>query len=526
MSVKELRFATNARDEMVRGVDTLVNAVKVTLGPKGRNVMLEVAGGLPRITKDGAAVAQEIEAADRFKNVGIQLVKEVAARTHDLAGDGTTTATVLAGAIFRAGCKSVAAGMNPLDLKRGIDKAVEAVVSDLARMAKQVRTNAEISQVATVSANGEKAIGKMIAEAMEKVGRTGVITVEDGTALETELEVVDGMQFDRGFLSAYFVTDTDRMTADFANPYILIHDQTLSNMAPLLPLLEAVNKSARPLLIIAGDVEGDALATLVVNKLRGSLKVAAVKAPGYGDRRKDWLGDIATLTGGIVVTSDTGMTLESVTLAALGQARRVIVDGDSTTIVHGKGEKAAIAARREQLRRQIEQADAGDDADRLKARLGQLGGGVAVIHVGGISEVAMRDRKSRIDDALNATRAAVAEGIVAGGGVALMRASRRLSQLNAPNRDQQAGIDIIRRALIAPLRQIADNAGDDGAVVCGRVAESHQENFGYDAQTARYVDMLKVGIVDPTKVVRIALQDAASIAGLLITTEAVVVDGR
>jgi len=524
MAAKEVKFGADARDRMLRGVEVLANAVKITLGPKGRNVILDKPYGAPRITKDGVTVAKQIELKDKFENMGAQLVKEVASNTNELAGDGTTTATVLAAAIMRAGCKSVAAGMNPMDLKRGIDKAVEAVAANLVKMAKKVKTNEEIAQVATVSANGDKAIGEIIARAMEKVGKEGVITVEESKGLETELEVVEGMQFDRGYLSAYFITNTERMIVELENPYILIHEKKLSSLQPLLPILEAVAKSARPLLIVAEEIEGEALATLVVNKLRGGLKVAAVKAPGFGDRRKAMLEDIATLTAGAVISEDIGIKLENVTLEMLGQAKLVTIDKDNTTIIDGAGKKSEIAARCDQLRAQIEETTSDYDKEKIQERLAKLVGGVAVIKIGGSTEIEVKEKKDRVDDALNATRAAVEEGVVPGGGVALLRASMLLTKVVTSNDDQEAGVEIVRRALIMPLRQIAENAGEDGAVIAGKVGASKDANFGYDAQNGTYVDMVKTGIIDPTKVVRIALQDAASIAGLLITTEAMIGD--
>jgi chaperonin GroEL len=498
----------------------------MTLRPFGPKVIFTAfaSTSTPRITKDGVTVAKEIELKDKFENMGAQLVKEVASNTNELAGDGTTTATVLAAAIIREGCKSVAAGMNPMDLKRGIDKAVEVVVQDLAKMSKKVITSEEIAQVATVSANGEKTIGEIIAKAMEKVGKEGVITVEEAKGLDTELDVVEGMQFDRGYLSAYFITNAERMIVELENPYILIHEKKLSNLQPLLPVLEAVVKAGRPLLIVAEEIEGEALATLVVNKLRGGLKVAAVKAPGFGDRRKAMLDDIATLTAGDVISEDVGIKLENVTLAMLGQAKLVTIDKDNTTIIDGAGKKSAIAARCDQLRAQIEETTSDYDKEKLQERLAKLAGGVAVIKIGGATEIEVKEKKDRVDDALNATRAAVEEGIVPGGGVALLRASKLLGKMATSNDDQKVGVEIVRRALVMPLRQIAQNAGEDGAVIAGKVSESKDMNFGYDAQNGAYVDMVKMGIIDPTKVVRIALQDAASVAGLLITTEAMIGD--
>ncbi len=524
MAAKDVKFGPDARDRMLRGVDILANAVKVTLGPKGRNVVIEKSFGAPRITKDGVTVAKEIELKDKFENMGAQMVKEVASKTNDLAGDGTTTATVLAQAIVREGAKSVAAGMNPMDLKRGIDKAVELVVADLEKMSKKIKTNEEIAQVGSISANGERDIGDLIAKAMAKVGKEGVITVEEAKGLDTELDVVEGMQFDRGYLSPYFITNADKMTVELQNPYILIHEKKLSDLQPLLPILEAVVQSSRPLLIIAEDIEGQALATLVVNKLRGGLKVAAVKAPGFGDRRKAMLEDIATLTAGDVISEDLGIKLESVTIQMLGQAKQVTIDKDNTTIVDGAGKKADINARCEQIRRQIDDTTSDYDKEKLQERLAKIAGGVAVIRVGGATEVEVKERKDRVDDALHATRAAVEEGIVPGGGVALLRASKNLGKVDSANDDQRVGVEIVRRALAVPLRQIAENAGEDGAVIAGKVSESKDVNFGFDAQSGKYVDMVKAGIVDPTKVVRVALQDAASVAGLLITTEAMVAD--
>ena len=522
MPAKDVKFGADARTLMLRGVETLADAVKVTLGPKGRNVLLEKSYGSPRITKDGVTVAKEIDLTDPYENMGAQLVKEVASHTNELAGDGTTTATVLAAAIYREGCRAVAAGMNPMDVKRGIDKAVESAVKTLVTMSKSVQTNREIAQVGTVSANGEKEIGDIIAKAMDKVGKEGVITVEEAKGLETELELVDGMQFDRGYLSAYFVTNAGRMTAELENPCILLHEGKLSDLEPLLPVLEAVVKAARPLLIIADEIEGNALATLVVNKLRGGLKVAAVKAPGFGDRRKAMLDDISVLTGGTVISEDLGIKLENVTLAMLGQSKQVTIDKEFTTIVGGGGKKAAITGRCDQLRAQIKEAASDYDKEKLQERLAKLAGGVAVIKIGGASEIEVKEKKDRVDDALYATRAAVEVGIVPGGGVALLRASKLLGRVAVDNADQAAGVEIVRRALRMPLRQIADNAGDDGTVVAARVAEEKDTNFGYDAQNGTYVDMVKAGIIDPTKVVRVALQDSASIAGLLIATEAMI----
>jgi chaperonin GroEL len=524
MAAKEVKFSTDARTRLLRGVDILADAVKVTLGPKGRNVVIEKSFGAPRITKDGVTVAKEIELSDRFENLGAQLLREVASKTADQAGDGTTTATVLAQSIVREGAKSVAAGLNPMDLKRGIDLAVQAVVADVKKRSRKVATNGEIAQVGTISANGETEIGEMIARAMEKVGNEGVITVEEAKGLDTELEVVEGMQFDRGYTSPYFITNSDKMTVELENPHILIHEKKLSGLQPLLPVLEAVVQSGRPLLIIAEDVEGEALATLVVNKLRGGLKVAAVKAPGFGDRRKAMLEDIAILTAGQVISEDLGIKLETVSLAMLGTAKRVTITKEDTTIVDGAGKKKDIEGRIKQIKAQIEETTSDYDREKLQERLAKLAGGVAVIKVGGGSEVEVKERKDRVDDALHATRAAVEEGIVAGGGVALLHSIKALNDLKPANEDQKAGIEIIRRALQAPLRQIAENAGADGAVVAGKVLESKDVNFGFDAQKGEYVDMIKAGIIDPTKVVRHALQDAASVAGLVITTEALIAE--
>ncbi|GAB4358704.1 MAG: chaperonin GroEL [Kiloniellaceae bacterium] len=524
MAAKEVKFSTDARERMLHGVDILANAVKVTLGPKGRNVVLEKSFGAPRITKDGVTVAKDIELKDKFENMGAQMVREVASKTNDLAGDGTTTATVLAQAIVREGVKSVAAGMNPMDLKRGIDLAVAAVVEDLQKRSRKISANSEIAQVGTISANGEAEIGKMIAEAMERVGNEGVITVEEAKSLETELEVVEGMQFDRGYLSPYFVTDADKMQAVLEDPYILIHEKKLSGLQTMLPLLEAVVQSGKPLLVIAEDVEGEALATLVVNRLRGGLKVAAVKAPGFGDRRKAMLEDIAVLTGGQVVSEDVGIKLENVTLPMLGRAKRVIITKEETTVVNGAGKKADITARCNQIKAQIEETTSDYDREKLQERLAKLAGGVAVIRVGGATEVEVKERKDRVDDALHATRAAVEEGIVPGGGTALLRATAKLDKLEADNEDQKVGIRIVRKALEAPARQIAENAGTDGSIVVGKILENKDAQFGYNAQTGQYTNLVKDGVIDPTKVVRCALQDAASIAGLLITTEAMVAD--
>jgi len=524
MAAKDVKFHLDARDRMVRGVDTLANAVKVTLGPKGRNVVLDKSFGAPRITKDGVTVAKEIELEDKFENMGAQMVREVASKTNDEAGDGTTTATVLAQAIVREGMKSVAAGMNPMDLKRGVDIAVDAVVDELQKRSKKISGRQEIAQVGTISANGESEIGAMIANAMEKVGNEGVITVEEAKSLDTELDVVEGMQFDRGYLSPYFITNAEKMVTEMEDPYILLHESKLSSLQPMLPILEAVVQSGRPLLIIAEDVEGEALATLVVNKLRGGLKVAAVKAPGFGDRRKAMLEDIAILTGGQVISEDLGIKLENITLDMLGRTKRVSINKDDTTIVSGAGKKADITARCNQIRAQVEETSSDYDREKLQERLAKLAGGVAVIKVGGATEVEVKERKDRVEDALNATRAAVEEGIVAGGGAALLYGARVLDKIKSRDHDQQAGIDIVRRALQSPVRQIAENAGFDGAVVAGKMLESKDATWGFNAQTEKYVDMVKDGIIDPTKVVRTALQDAASVAGLLITTEAMVAE--
>jgi chaperonin GroEL len=524
MAAKEVRFAGDARERMLRGVDILANAVKVTLGPKGRNVVIDKSFGAPRITKDGVTVAKEIELADKFENMGAQMLREVASKTNDLAGDGTTTATVLAQSIVREGAKAVAAGLNPMDLKRGIDAAVEAVVEDVKKRSKKVSTSEEIAQVGTISANGEKDIGDMIAKAMQKVGNEGVITVEEAKGLETELEVVEGMQFDRGYLSPYFITNAEKMITELENPYILLHEKKLSSLQSMLPVLEAVVQSGRPLLIISEDVEGEALATLVVNKLRGGLKVAAVKAPGFGDRRKAMLEDIAILTGGQVISEDLGIKLETVTLDMLGKAKKVVIEKENTTIVDGSGKKKEIEGRCNQIRSQIDETTSEYDKEKLAERLAKLAGGVAVIRVGGGSEVEVKERKDRVDDAMHATRAAVEEGVVAGGGVALLYAVRSLDKVKYANNDQKVGIDIIRRAILTPARLIAENAGVDGAVISGKLLESKNTNWGYDAQTGEYVDMVKAGIIDPTKVVRCALQDAASVAGLLITTEAMIAE--
>ncbi len=524
MAAKDVKFNTVARDRILAGVNILADAVKVTLGPKGRNVVIDKSFGAPRITKDGVSVAKEIELADKFENMGAQMVKEVASRTNDEAGDGTTTATVLAQAIVREGMKSVAAGMNPMDLKRGIDMATLKVVEAIKAAARPVSDSAEVAQVGTISANGEAEIGRQIADAMQKVGNEGVITVEENKGLETETTVVEGMQFDRGYLSPYFVTNADKMIADLEDAVILIHEKKLSSLQPMVPLLEAVIQSQKPLVIIAEDVEGEALATLVVNKLRGGLKIAAVKAPGFGDRRKAMLQDIAILTGGTVISEDLGMKLENVTLDMLGRAKKVSINKDNTTIVDGNGEKAEIEARVAQIRQQIEETTSDYDREKLQERLAKLAGGVAVIRVGGMTEVEVKERKDRVDDALNATRAAVQEGIVVGGGVALIQGAKALDGLKGENGDQDVGIGIIRRAIEAPLRQIAENAGFDGAVVAGKIRESNDKSFGFNAQTGEYGDMFKFGVIDPAKVVRTALQDAASVAGLLITTEAMIAD--
>jgi chaperonin GroEL len=524
MPAKEVKFAQDARERMLRGVDILANAVKVTLGPKGRNVVLEKSFGAPRITKDGVTVAKEIELEDKFENMGAQMVREVASKTSDTAGDGTTTATLLAHAIVREGAKSVAAGSNPMDLKRGIDLAVHAVVEELKTKAKKVTSSGEIAQVGTISANGDPEIGRMIAEAMDKVGNEGVITVEEAKSLESELEVVEGMQFDRGYISPYFITNADKMVAELEDPYILIYEKKLSGLQALLPLLERVVQAGRPLLIIAEDVEGEALATLVVNKLRGGLKVAAVKAPGFGDRRKAMLQDIAILTAGEMISEDLGIKLENVTMEMLGSAKRVSITKDDTTIVDGAGKKKDIEARIAQIRQQIEDTTSDYDKEKLQERLAKLSGGVAVIKVGGSTEVEVKERKDRVDDALHATRAAVEEGIVPGGGVALLRALKALDALRSANDDQKVGINIIRRALQAPARQIAENAGEDGAVVTGKILDSSDYAFGYNAQTGEYGNLVKQGVIDPAKVVRSALQGAASVAGLLVTTEAMVAE--
>ena len=524
MAAKDVKFSTDARERMLRGVDVLADAVKVTLGPKGRNVVLDKSFGSPRTTKDGVTVAKEIELADKFENMGAQMVREVASKTNDLAGDGTTTATVLAQSIVREGSKAVAAGMNPMDLKRGVDLAVEAVVAELKKRSKKISNNSEIAQVGTISANGDREVGEMIAKAMQTVGNDGVITVEEAKSLETELDVVEGMQFDRGYLSPYFVTDADKMLAVLEDPYILIHESKLSNLQALLPVLEAVVQSGKPLLIVAEDVEGEALATLVVNKLRGGLKIAAVKAPGFGDRRKAMLQDLAILTAGTAISEDLGIKLENVTLDMLGRAKKVVITKEETTLVEGSGKKKDIEARCGQIRAQIEETSSDYDREKLQERLAKLAGGVAVIRVGGSTEIEVKEKKDRVDDALHATRAAVEEGIVPGGGSPLLYASKVLAKVQPANDDQRVGIDIVRRALQSPIRQIVENAGHDGPVIAGKLLESKDTKFGFDAQTGKFVDLVKAGIIDPTKVVRTALQDAASVAGLLITTEAMVAD--
>ena len=524
MAAKDIKFGTDARSKMLKGVETLAKTVKVTLGPKGRNVMLDKSYGAPKLTKDGVSVAKEVALADKFENMGAQLIKEVAQKTADKAGDGTTTATVLAEAIIREGCKAVAAGMNPMDVKRGIDMAVEAVVKDVKSRSKAVQSSGEIAQVGTISANGDTTIGEYLAKAMEKVGNEGVITVEDAKGLETELDVVEGMQFDRGYLSPYFVTNPEKMNCEYDNPYILLYDKKISNLQPMISILEAIVQSGRALVIVAEDIEGEALATLVVNRIRGGLKVCAVKAPGFGDRRKAMLQDMAILTGGQVISDELGMKIENVTLDMLGTAKRVEITKDDTTIIDGAGDKEAIAGRTAQIRQEISQTTSDYDREKLQERLGKLSGGVAVIKVGGASEVEVKEKKDRIDDALHATRAAVKEGIVAGGGTALLYATKALENVKTDNQDQNVGIDIIRRALQAPLRQIAENAGVDGAVVAGKLLESKDYNYGYNAAAGEYTDMIKSGIVDPTMVVRTALQDAASVGGLLITTEAMVTE--
>ncbi|WP_038357894.1 chaperonin GroEL [Bosea sp. UNC402CLCol] len=524
MAAKDVKFSQDARERMLRGVDTLANAVKVTLGPKGRNVVIEKSFGAPRITKDGVTVAKEIELSDKFENMGAQMVREVASKQNDAAGDGTTTATVLAQAIVREGAKAVAAGINPMDLKRGIDLAVEAVTKSLGEHSKTITGSEEVAQVGTISANGDRTIGEMIAEAMKKVGNEGVITVEEAKTAETELDVVEGMQFDRGYLSPYFVTNTEKMVAELEDPYILIHEKKLSGLQAMLPLLEAVVQTGKPLLIVAEDVEGEALATLVVNKLRGGLKIAAVKAPGFGDRRKAMLEDIAILTGGTAISEDLGIKLETVTLDMLGRAKKVRIEKENTTIVDGAGKKAEIDARVAQIKAQIEDTTSDYDREKLQERLAKLAGGVAVIRVGGATEVEVKEKKDRVDDALNATRAAVEEGILPGGGVALLRAVKALEGLVPGNDDQKTGVEIVRKAITAPARQIVENAGGDGAVVVGKLLESQDYAWGYNAQTGEYGDLVKAGIIDPTKVVRTAIQDAASVAGLLITTEAMIAE--
>ena len=524
MSAKEVQFGVDARDKMLRGVDILANAVKVTLGPKGRNVVLDKSFGAPRITKDGVTVAKDIELEDKFENMGAQMVREVASKSADLAGDGTTTATVLAQAIVKEGAKSVAAGMNPMDLKRGIDLAVEAVVADLQKNSKKVTSNEEIAQVGTISANGDKEIGDFLAKAMAKVGNEGVITVEEAKSLDTELDVVEGMQFDRGYISPYFVTNADKMRVEFDDAYILINEKKLSSLNEMLPLLEAVVQTGKPLVIVAEDVEGEALATLVVNRLRGGLKVAAVKAPGFGDRRKAMLQDIAILTGGQAISEDLGIKMESVTLQMLGRAKKVMIDKENTTIVNGAGKKADIEARVAQIKAQIEETTSDYDREKLQERLAKLAGGVAVIRVGGATEVEVKERKDRVDDAMHATRAAVEEGILPGGGVALLRASEQLKRIKTQNDDQKTGVEIVRKALSAPARQIAINAGEDGSVIVGKVLEKDQYSYGFDSQTGEYVNMVSKGIIDPTKVVRAAIQNAASVASLLITTEAMIAE--
>jgi chaperonin GroEL len=524
MAAKEVKFNTDARERMLRGVDVLANAVKVTLGPKGRNVVIDKSFGAPRITKDGVSVAKEIELEDKFENMGAQMLREVASKTNDLAGDGTTTATVLAQAIVKEGAKAVASGMNPMDLKRGIDIAVDAVVKELKNNARKITSNSEIAQVGTISANGDEEIGRYLAEAMEKVGNEGVITVEEAKTAETELEVVEGMQFDRGYLSPYFVTNQDKMRVELEEPYILIHEKKLSNLQAMLPVLEAVVKSGKPLLIIAEDVEGEALATLVVNKLRGGLKIAAVKAPGFGDRRKAMLEDIAILTGGTVISEDVGIKLENVTLEMLGRAKKVAIEKENTTIIDGVGSRGEIDGRVAQIRAQIEETSSDYDREKLQERLAKLAGGVAVIRVGGSTEVEVKEKKDRVDDALHATRAAVEEGILPGGGVALLRAVRALDGLPTANDDQRVGIDIVRRAIEAPVRQIAENAGAEGSIIVGKLREKNDLSFGWNAQTGEYGDLYAQGVIDPAKVVRTALQDAASVAGLLVTTEAMIAE--
>ncbi len=524
MAAKDVRFSSDAREKMLRGVDILANAVKVTLGPKGRNVVLDKSFGAPRITKDGVTVAKEIELEDKFENMGAQMVREVASKTSDTAGDGTTTATVLAQSIVREGAKYVAAGMNPMDLKRGVDLAVAEAVKDIAKRSKKIKESSEIAQVGTISANGDKSIGKMIADAMQRVGNEGVITVEEAKSLETELDVVEGMQFDRGYLSPYFITNAEKMVAELEDAYILIHEKKLSSLQPMLPVLEAVVQTSKPLVIIAEDIEGEALATLVVNKLRGGLKVAAVKAPGFGDRRKAMLEDIAILTGGTMIAEDLGIKLENVNLSMLGKAKRVRIEKENTTIINGAGKKSDIEGRVAQIKAQIEETTSDYDKEKLQERLAKLAGGVAVIRVGGATEIEVKEKKDRVDDALHATRAAYEEGVVPGGGVALLRAKSAVSKLKSENADEQAGINIVLKALEAPIRQIVDNAGVEGSIVVGKILEHKSQTHGFNAQTEQYVDMMEAGIVDPAKVVRTALQDAASVAGLLITTEAMVAE--
>jgi chaperonin GroEL len=524
MAAKEVRFGSDARNKMLRGVDILADAVKVTLGPKGRNVVIEKSFGSPRITKDGVTVAKEIELADRFENMGAQMVREVASRQNDHAGDGTTTATVLAQSIVREGAKAVAAGMNPMDLKRGIDLAVTAIVADLQKNSKKVTSNAEVAQVGTISANGDTTVGKMISDAMQKVGNEGVITVEEAKTAETELDVVEGMQFDRGYLSPYFITNAEKMIAELEDVYVLIHEKKLSSLQPMLPILETVVQSGKPLLIIAEDVEGEALATLVVNKLRGGLKIAAVKAPGFGDRRKAMLEDLAILTGGTMIAEDLGIKLENITIKDLGRAKRVRIEKENTTIISGAGKKKDIEGRVAQIKAQIEETTSDYDREKLQERLAKLAGGVAVIRVGGATEIEVKEKKDRVDDALQATRAAVEEGVLPGGGVALLRAIASVAKLKTANEDQKTGIEIVRKALTTPAKQIIENAGDDAPVIVGKLLESTSYAYGYNAQTGEYGDMMKMGIIDPTKVVRTAIQDAASVAGLLITTEAMIAD--
>ena len=524
MTAKDVKFSTDARDHMLRGVETLNNAVKVTLGPKGRNVLLDKAYGAPRTTKDGVSVAKEIELSNKFENMGAQLVREVASKTNDLAGDGTTTATILAASIVREGMRAVAAGMNPMDLRRGIDSAVAAVVADIAKRSKKITTNEEIAQVGSISANGDTEIGDMLAKAMDKVGNAGVITVEEAKSLDTDLLIVEGMQFDRGYLSPYFITNSEKMKVELEDPYILIHESKLSSLQGMLPLLEAIVQTGKPLLILAEDVEGEVLATLVVNRLRGGLKVSAVKAPGFGDRRKAMLQDIAVLTGGQVISDELGIKLENVTLDMLGRAKRVDIDKDNTTIVDGAGDKKNITGRCEQLRAQIEETTSDYDREKLQERLAKLTGGVAIIRVGGATEVEVKERKDRVEDAMNATRAAIEEGVVAGGGVALLRTIKSLEKVTFENEDQRVGINIIRNALRMPARQIVENAGQEGSVIVGKILESKDQDWGFDAQSERYCDMVKSGIIDPAKVVRVAIQDAASVAGLMVTTEAMVAE--